>query len=64
MQLSIVDIQYLLVLEKEQDEGLRDRLILEVFYETGIRRSELIGMGEVCADAVTLCVGVGKCASL
>lgn len=31
-------------------EGLRDRLILEVFYETGIRRSELIGLTDADVD--------------
>lgn len=32
----------------EDFEGIRDRLILEMFYDTGIRRSELVGIR--CAD--------------
>lgn len=31
-------------------EGLRDRLILETFYETGIRLSELIGLTDASVD--------------
>ena len=31
-------------------EGLRDRMILEVFYATGMRLSELIGLNEVDVD--------------
>ena len=31
-------------------EGLRDRLIIMMFYETGIRRSELIGMSDASVD--------------
>lgn len=31
-------------------EGIRDRLILEMFYETGIRRAELIGLVDADVD--------------
>lgn len=31
-------------------EGLRDKLILEVFYETGMRRAELVGLDEKDVD--------------
>ena len=31
-------------------EGWRDRMILEVFYATGIRLSELIGLNDVDVD--------------
>jgi integrase/recombinase XerC len=31
-------------------EGVRDRLILEILYDTGIRRSELIGLRDVDVD--------------
>jgi Site-specific recombinase XerD len=31
-------------------EGLRDRLILEMFYETGMRRAELVGLDEKDVD--------------
>ena len=34
-------------------EGWRDRLILEVFYETGIRRAELIGLNDRDVDFST-----------
>ena len=30
--------------------GVRDRMILEVFYETGVRRSELIGLNDADVD--------------
>jgi integrase/recombinase XerD len=42
--------------------GYRDRTILEVFYSSGIRRSELINMllGDVDADAGLLRVNAGK----
>ena len=31
-------------------EGVRDRLILKMFYETGMRRAELVGLNEVDVD--------------
>ena len=31
-------------------EGCRDRLIIEMFYATGMRLSELIGLDDVCVD--------------
>lgn len=52
------------VREKEMDEllemtkedgsfvGVRNRLILMMFYETGVRRAELLGMTDSCVDLV------------
>ena len=31
-------------------EGCRDRLIIEMFYATGVRLSELIGLDDICVD--------------
>lgn len=32
--------------------GVRDRLILMMFYETGVRRAELLGMTDSCVDMI------------
>ena len=42
----------------EDFEGVRDRLVLEMLYDTGIRRSELIGLREVDVDYDALQVKV------
>lgn len=34
-------------------KGIRDRLVLMMFYETGIRRAELLGMTDASVDLVT-----------
>lgn len=35
---------------KEDFEGLRDKLVIDIFYQTGIRRAELIGLKESDID--------------
>ncbi|MDE7117048.1 MAG: tyrosine-type recombinase/integrase, partial [Bacteroidaceae bacterium] len=49
------EMDKLLELTKEDRtfKGIRDRLILMVFYETGIRRAELLGMTDASVDLVT-----------
>lgn len=49
------EMDRLLELTKEDRtfKGIRDRLILMVFYETGIRRAELLGMTDASVDLVT-----------
>ena len=34
----------------EDFEGVRDRLILEMLYDTGVRRSELVGLQDIDID--------------
>lgn len=48
------EMDRLLELTKEDRSfiGIRDRLILMVFYETGIRRAELLGMTDASVDLV------------
>lgn len=43
---------------QEVDEGYRDRLILELFYDTGIRESELINIKCGDVDRKNLCITV------
>lgn len=38
--------------EDQSFTGVRDRLILMMFYETGVRRAELLGMTDSCVDMV------------
>ena len=42
----------------EDFEGVRNRLILEMFYDTGIRRSELVGMHNSDVDCETMQIKV------
>lgn len=42
-----------LTAEDRSFKGIRDRLILMMFYETGIRRAELLGMTDVSVDFAT-----------
>ena len=42
-----------LTAEDRSFKGIRDRLILMMFYETGIRRAELLGMTDASVDLVT-----------
>ena len=39
----------------EDFEGIRDRLILEMLYDTGVRRSELLGIQDTDIDLPCLC---------
>ncbi len=39
-------------------EGCRDRMILELFYATGIRSAELVGLNDVDVDCTSLCLKV------
>lgn len=39
-------------------EGERDKLLLRILYETGIRRSEAVGLTEGCVDLGNLCIKV------
>lgn len=39
-------------------EGCRDRMIIEVFYATGIRRAELIGLNDADVDLISLLIKV------
>lgn len=38
--------------EDRSFEGIRDRLVLMMFYETGVRRAELLGMTDSCVDLI------------
>ncbi len=61
--LSIDEVeQLLLVVDLTTPSGLRDRAILEVFYSTGIRRAELIGLqlSDLSRDTGTLLIRQGK----
>ena len=42
----------------EDFEGVRNRLVLEMLYDTGIRRSELIGMRDSDVDSETMQIRV------
>ena len=42
-----------LTAEDRSFKGIRDRLVLMMFYETGIRRAELLGMTDASVDLVT-----------
>ena len=42
-----------LTAEDRSFRGIRDRLVLMMFYETGIRRAELLGMTDASVDLVT-----------
>ncbi len=42
-----------LTAEDRSFKGVRDRLILMMFYETGVRRAELLGMTDASVDLVT-----------
>ena len=42
----------------EDFEGCRDKMIIEMFYDTGIRRSELIGLNDADVDFSTLLIKV------
>lgn len=42
-----------LTAEDRSFKGVRDRLVLMMFYETGIRRAELLGMTDASVDLVT-----------
>ncbi len=42
-----------LTAEDRSFKGIRDRLILMMFYETGVRRAELLGMTDASVDLVT-----------
>lgn len=41
-----------LTLEDRSFRGIRDRLVLMMFYETGVRRAELLGMTDASVDLV------------
>lgn len=43
---------------EESFEGRRDQLIMELFYQTGIRRAELIGLKELDVDLYNLSIRV------
>lgn len=61
--LTAEEVEQVMVLPDLADPiGLRDRAILEVFYSTGIRRMELIGLQlfDVDADRQTLIIRQGK----
>ena len=42
-----------LTAEDRSFKGIRDRLVLMMFYETGIRRAELLGMTDASVDLIT-----------
>lgn len=44
--------------EDESFEGVRDRLVVMMFYETGIRRAEMEGLNDVDVDCATLQIKV------
>ena len=49
---SEMDRLFELTAEDRSFKGIRDRLVLMMFYETGIRRAELLGMTDASVDLV------------
>lgn len=47
-----------LMSEDDSFEGIRNRLIVMMFYETGIRRAELVSLQDVDVDLRTMCLKV------